>query len=435
MSATSKVIKKAVVAKNPKAKKDLSSTFNDNLSLPVHRWFKFSAGYSAKWCREVIEREKLNGRTRVLDPFLGSGTTLIESEFAGVESIGIEAHPFISRVAKAKQSWTQDPEKFLELCEQILQKAQKRTSTKTLDNYALIIRKCFPDETLIKLDALKVEVEKFKNKNNPLYELVWLTLVSTLRASSPVGTAQWQYLLPNKVKRSKDPFVAFKEKTTLMHSDMVFRQSSLTIKSKGKIFQEDARKCISVPDKWANLVITSPPYANNYDYADATRLEMSFLGEISGWGDLQETVRKYLIRACTQHVAGFPNELEAVLNDPVLAPIQDEIKNVCALLEKERHLHGGKKAYHAMIAYYFKDLAEVWVALRRVTAPGAVVCFVIGDSAPYGIYVPVEEWLGKLALGAGFKSFEFEKLRDRNIKWKNRKHRVPLKEGRLWVKG
>ena len=74
-------------------------------------------------------------------------------------------------------------------------------------------------------------------------------------------------------------------------------------------------------------------------------------------------------------------------------------------------------------------------ALRRVCASPSEVCFVIGDSAPYGVYVPVIEWFGKLALAAGFESWTFEKLRDRNIKWKNRKHRVPLCEGHLWVRG
>ena len=57
----------------------------------------------------------------------------------------------------------------------------------------------------------------------------------------------------------------------------------------------------------------------------------------------------------------------------------------------------------------------------------------IGDSAPYGIHIPVESWLGELAISADFKSYSFHKLRDRNIKWKNRKHRVPLHEGLLWV--
>lgn len=87
-----------------------------------------------------------------------------------------------------------------------------------------------------------------------------------------------------------------------------------------------------------------------------------------------------------------------------------------------------------MIALYFLDMASVWRHLRYVCREWASVCFVIGDSAPYGIYVPVEEWLGRLAVAAGFREFHFEKLRDRNVKWKNRKHSVPLKEGCLWVR-
>ena len=68
-----------------------------------------------------------------------------------------------------------------------------------------------------------------------------------------------------------------------------------------------------------------------------------------------------------------------------------------------------------------------------MTNDNCKMCFVIGDSAPYGIYIPVDKWLGELAISAGFREYHFEKLRDRNIKWKNRKHRVPLKEGRLWI--
>ena len=41
----------------------------------------------------------------------------------------------------------------------------------------------------------------------------------------------------------------------------------------------------------------------------------------------------------------------------------------------------------------------------------------------------------KLAIAAGFGNPRFEKTRDRNVKWKNRKHRVPLSEGRFWVEG
>lgn len=195
------------------------------------------------------------------------------------------------------------------------------------------------------------------------------------------------------------------------------------------------RECRSVPDGWATLVITSPPYANNYDYADATRLEMTFLREISGWGDLQEAVRRHLVRACSQHVPPGSVDLDATLAHADLAPIRDEISEVCRQLSEVRLERGGKKTYNNMVACYFLDMARVWKALRRACATPSEVCFVLGDSAPYGVYVPVAEWHGRLAVAAGFTSWSFERLRDRNTKWKNRKHRVPLCEGRLWVQG
>jgi len=88
-----------------------------------------------------------------------------------------------------------------------------------------------------------------------------------------------------------------------------------------------------------------------------------------------------------------------------------------------------------MAAAYFRDLGLVFRALRPICRSGSLLCFVIGDSAPYGVYLDVDTWLGELAVNAGFKSYSFEKIRDRNVKWKNRKHRVPLKEGRLWIEG
>jgi hypothetical protein len=60
-----------------------------------------------------------------------------------------------------------------------------------------------------------------------------------------------------------------------------------------------------------------------------------------------------------------------------------------------------KRITTLMIAAYFNDLADVFHSLRRVTNENAKMCFVIGDSAPYGIYVPVDKWLGELALSAG----------------------------------
>jgi hypothetical protein len=162
---------------------------------------------------------------------------------------------------------------------------------------------------------------------------------------------------------------------------------------------------------------------------------MCFFGEIQGWGDLQSAVRRHLLRSCTQHVPERAVDLQAVLSDSTLEPIRSELTSVCEQLAQIRLTKGGRKTYHLMVACYFLDLARVWLALRRVCDNPSEVCFVIGDSAPYGVYVPVIEWLGRLAVAAGFNSFRFQKTRDRNMKWKNRKHRVPLCEGHLWVEG
>jgi hypothetical protein len=409
-------------------KKSTSSTFVDNMRLPVHRWFRFSAGFSAEWVAATIRDSGLSD-PRVFDPFAGSGTTLIAAESVGVESIGVEAHPFIVRVAEAKLAWKSDPEAYLSLARKVWD-ASTRIDPE-IESYPPLIRKCFDDDTLRKLDALRRAVDD-AGDGSAAHKLVWLTLVCILRQVSPVGTAQWQYVLPSKKKRKvTDVQDAFKRNVDVFYQDMLSGQS----RSGAILLCEDARTCMGVPDKWADLVITSPPYPNNYDYADATRLEMSFMKEIDGWGDLQDKVRNKLIRSCSQHVPEKAVNLASVLSCNDLAPIQKEIAAVCEQLAGIRKVKGGKKTYHLMVACYFADLAKVWLALRRICKSPSTICFVIGDSAPYGVYVPVIPWMGQLALAAGFKSYTFDKTRDRNIKWKNRKHRVPLQEGRLWVEG
>jgi hypothetical protein len=406
-----------------------SSTFVPNLGLPVHRWFRYSAGFSAEWVESVIR--SVTGPVRIFDPFAGSATTLLAAETTSAESWGLEAHPFVYRVARAKLAWRTDADAYLRKVAELRRASETVKPDK--DGYPALIHKCYGDDALLQLDALRQAYEKIRD-DSPASELVWLTFVSILRKVSSAGTAQWQYILPKKQKQAPAQVTtAFDERVRMIYHDM--RVGSSVTGPKANLVLGDARSCQGVPECFANLVVTSPPYPNNYDYADATRLEMSFMREISGWGDLQETVRKYLVRSCSQHVPESSTDLQSVLQTSELQPIRSEMTPVCEQLAEVRETKGGRKTYHLMIACYFRDLALVWKALRSVCASPSKVCFVIGDSAPYGVYVPVVPWLGALAVAAGFRSYTFEKTRDRNVKWKNRKHRVPLQEGRLWVEG
>ena len=418
-------------SERPRYRESRSGSFTDNVDLPVHRWFRYSAGFSGAWAEDLISREAEAGDLRVFDPFAGSGTTLIAAEQCGVESRGIDAHPFVARVARAKLAYRSSPEEYLDRTKRVL--AGARRITPTVESYVPLIRKCYTDEALEQLDCLRHAVGSADDDSESA-RLAWLTLVSILRPTSHAGTANCQYLLPGRRKaRVREPFAAFEEMARTMYADM--RSAGGLSGPRTTFGRDDARECESVPGDHFNLVVTSPPYPNNYDYADATRLELTFFGEIEGWGDLQAKVRRHLLRSCSQHVPNRTVEFGDVLARPELDPIRDELRPVCEELGEVRRTRGGRKTYHNMIACYFLDLARVWLALRRVCRSPSRACFVVGDSAPYGVYVPVIEWLGTLAVSAGFRSFTFERTRDRNVKWKNRKHRVPLCEGRLWVEG
>lgn len=409
-----------------------SGTFTDNMKLPIHRWFRYSAGFSAAWVEKVITDVKPQA---ILDPFAGSGTVCLTADKLGVTSYGIEAHPFVYKLAQGKLAWGINIREFLEAVNKI-QATAKILQPQLPENIPALLSKCYTDEVLS--DLLKIKqayLEQAPSLSKELQSLIFLAICSILRLSSHAGTAQWQYILPNKHKaKVHEPFEVLEKQINRMQEDM-YQMQSLAQSSQATFIQEDARTLKSIPDRAIDLVITSPPYANNYDYADTTRLEMTFWGEVSSWGDLHNAARKFLICSSSQHASKERLKLDTLLSETTLEPIRDELFPICKELEYIRGQKKGNKAYHTMIAAYFIDMSLVFHALRRVTTSNCKICFIIGDSAPYGVYVPVEQWLGKLAIAAGFDFWSFEQIRQRNIKWKNRKHTVPLQEGRLWIGG
>jgi len=413
-----------------------SGAFGDNMSLPIHRWYRYSAGFSADWVRWLVhERCKDLGTFSVLDPFSGVGTTLLACEAEGIQSWGFETHPFVHRIATAKLRGIHVD--LLQLRAMLEQFVNHVSASPPIELNAIptLLSRCYKPESLSLLLTMRDLFLAGFDKKTSESELLWLIITAILRVCSGAGTAQWQYVLPNKSKSGvQEPLVAFQVKASEILQDVEYAQRN-GWSARSSVLLTDARAPQDCAQVQVDAVVTSPPYPNNYDYADATRLEMTFWGEINGWGDLQDTVRKYLIRSCSQHAAADRLVLDDVLAEAVLDPIRRDLSTACRTLAEVRETKGGRKNYHTMAAAYFRDLGLVFKSLRSLCRPGGFVCFVIGDSAPYGVYLSVDSWLGELALAAGFKSYSFEKIRDRNIKWKNRKHRVPLKEGRLWIEG
>ncbi len=416
----------------PDVKLSRSGTFVDNMALPVHRWFRYSAGFAAQWVEQVLADWGIGRQHLVLDPFVGSGTVPVVCDMLGIPSLGVEAHPVVSRICKAKLLWTTSPERFAAWAVNVVRLAEKQTPRTVA--YPPLIERSYDPDALAFLERLKSSWLRVQDRS-PESELVWLALTAILRPTSKAGTAQWQYILPNKTKKKViAPLLAFEQQIEIIKADLRWMQERAS-QCLAEIVAGDARTLANSTSREVNAVITSPPYANNYDYADALRFEMTFWGDVNGWGDIHNLVRKHLIVSSSQHSSRERLRLPDLLKSEAVAPIRSELTSAVDRLAEVRESHGGKKHYHTMVAAYCRDVGLVLQQLRRVCRPGSHMCWVIGDSAPYGVHCPIEKWIAELAIAAGFRSHRFDKLRDRNIKWKNRKHRVPLKEGLLWIEG
>src|SRR5947209_6478663 len=79
-----------------------SSSIN---SFPFHNWYNFVLGYSPKFPHYMLERENIASTDMIVDPFIGSGTTLISCKMLGIPSMGIDANDFMVDAARTKLHW------------------------------------------------------------------------------------------------------------------------------------------------------------------------------------------------------------------------------------------------------------------------------------------------------------------------------------------
>ena len=77
----------------------------DNMSSPVHNWYKFTAGFSYKFV-DIILEDYVGQDIVVYEPFAGCGTTLVECQKLGFRSVGNESQELMCNVINAKLNWS-----------------------------------------------------------------------------------------------------------------------------------------------------------------------------------------------------------------------------------------------------------------------------------------------------------------------------------------
>lgn len=413
-------------------------TFQDNLRAPIHRWFRYPAGFSYKLVETLIDDKHLVPGHWLLDPFVGCGTTSVVAKERGINVVGIEAHPFVWWVAKIKCFWEYDMRSLHRSMLRLISHLHQANpgTAEAVNKYPALVHKCYSLANLQKLDFIRDAIARMDCSDEER-NFFLLALTDTLRTASKAGTG-WPYIAPSKYheKQERDAIEVFCHQVQVMYKDLLLIQERRNSQqAECRLLLMDAREPYPIEPESIDLAVTSPPYLNNYDYADRTRLEMYFLGWARSWRDITEQVRDKLIIAATTQIrrTEFPDDpLSPELQE--LAPrIYSELRDKIHQLNKMRLCKGGKKSYDLMVAGYFNDMLQVLKQVYRVMKRGSEFVLVLGDSAPYGVYIPTEEYLGELGLAVGFGGYRIRELRERGGKWGHnpQRHKVMLKESLL----
>lgn len=405
------------------AQRGIGSAYGTSRSQAFDRWFRYPAGFSP----EALELAAGAIATRgpVVDPFFGSGATAVGLNGRAV--VGIEAHPLIADLGATKLAAPPQRKGGLRAAAITLTERAGQLEIDLSCEHEMV-RRCFEPRTLSRLVALRDALSA--KRRNPWRRYLRWALLATLRdvASVKVG---WPYQRPDLPRDAphRDPVARFVARAEMMADDLEGDRPRPT----GRVVRGDARSA-SAWNRAATTgpftgCITSPPYLNNFDYADATRLELYFLGTVASWAQMCTQVRSGMVVATTQQSArGSARRANAALRRrPRAGP---EIRALTQRLRQERGRRTRGKEYDQVLPGYFADIARVLTHLHAHTAPGAICSWVIGDSAPYGVYVDTPKLTGQLAIDIGFEFVDDVTVRSRGLRWRTNgsRHQVPLTE-------
>jgi hypothetical protein len=392
---------------------------------PFDRWFRYPAGFSTDVLSLCFREARLRPGSLIVDPFVGVGTAGIYATRNGLPFVGIEAHPLIAELASLK---FQRVKSSLRLVEKAIEVVNRSPSAST-DLEHPLIQRSFEESVLSRLVGLRETIESLDDDNwRP--HLKWC-LLGALRdcASVKVG---WPYQRPalSRVPRISDPGRAMLRRAHWMTEDL----DLVPDPPDASISYGDSRN----PETWslamngrqASAVISSPPYLNNFDYSDSTRLELYFWGTARSWLEMTTIVRSKMVVSTTQQSRKGPVQEACSYLSNYCPETFELIVRLSDMLEEERCRRPNGKQYDRMLTLYFADLVQVLVNIRQNTLPESRVVLILGDSAPYGVYVDTPELLASAGVELGFRRVQTQKLRRRGLRWHSNgsKHSVELSE-------
>ncbi len=184
-----------------------------------------------------------------------------------------------------------------------------------------------------------------------------------------------------------------------------------------EIHAKSSGRMAELDDGTIDLVVTSPPYINNFDFAEMARMYLYFWDMASSWREITAKVRHRLVLNTTTALNKEHRERQQEYRELLPCDLRREADAIVADLSERRSEKAGKKDYHLLIYPYFSQMKQIMSETHRVLKLGAGFHMMVSDSALYGVHIPAPQWLAKILVECGFRDVGCELVRSRGNRW------------------
>lgn len=346
--------------------------------FPFHNWYYFVLGYTPEFPDYILAREKADSSYFVVDPFMGTGTTLLCCKAQGVPCAGIDANDYFFDVAQTKADWSVNVEQLKRERNKILALVSKEYLKINFENpddlqmslffsnghisttdYATKYRpemltvRYLSDKPFVRAHIIKkiIDEQIAPGKIKRLFDLAISSIIvpiSNVRYGPGFGVA--------KAKDDVDVFGIFKEKIDRIISDL-YTATEQQKKSSTDIRLGDARLIANYfqPNS-VDLMITSPPYPGDHEYTKHTRLELIFMEYAQNLNEFKK-IKKRMIRGSTTNIYKDDNDRKFVEKFQSIHKITNLINE---RLKADGATSGFEKLYTKLVWEYFGGMYRVY---------------------------------------------------------------------------